>query len=140
VDHSPLAIWWPVALVVVIEHRQCKCGYEFITPGPSIMLRKQLSKGYIPTKTSRLDKLNGSAVSHFLPHEHEHIITKIDQCQHCFPIREPFNQAEMFPQDEIPSPTFIAAQQRIVDEEAEEIKTAKKEKRSVLTAIALSEY
>ena len=130
--------WWPVALVMVVEHRHCPCGEEYIVPGPRVMIRKQRHFGGYDTRRgiTKLERLNGSPVSHYLPREHEHVHTEIVSCHACFEQREPFRQAELFPQHKIPDPLFEAAVAAVAVQREKDRKAGKKP----IVAFQLSDF
>ena len=76
-------LWWPTALVVVVERRLCRCGQEYICPGlaPAV----EWVSIYPPHR--RLIRAPGEddpLPAMGLPQRHHSIITPITACPSCF--------------------------------------------------------
>ena len=137
---NALIVWHPVALTMMIEHRQCQCGAEYSAPGPKLMIKKQRTANYKPTGVIKWERLNGSPVSYHLPREHYHFTTYISMCPNCFEQREPFMQGELFPQYNIPDPLFEAAVEASNMDAANEIAAAKKAGRKPRKRLTLDDF
>jgi len=85
-------------LILIIEHRKCQCGCEYLAPNPRTLMWEEL----VNLRNARI-LLPARAHSSF--REIIHINTSIEACPVCF---ETVNglQLEMFPEDKLPPFTF----------------------------------
>ena len=81
-------------LILVVEHRQCRCGETYIAPNPRPLFNHELTSFH-----------NSSSIGTNL-REILHIDTKIEYCPKCFKTING-SQLELFPRTELPPFTLI---------------------------------
>lgn len=91
--------WYPQAIVMLIEHRYCRrCARIAEVSNMNVLVEyRRLANGY-PSATKFLRAETGYENS-ALPRQRRVVEVTVDGCLHCFDIKEPDGQGELFPQD-----------------------------------------
>ena len=100
-------------IILVIEHRTCQCGMEFLAPNPRALMRHEL--------------VNLHKASILLPtHVHSclreiiHTYTTIEYCPACFKTING-EQFELFPKLELPRFTFLDGKLGVAEDKPKKV-------------------
>jgi hypothetical protein len=115
----------PIAITLVMDHRLCNCGFEYIVPNNKLMVRH--ASGYT-TATQAIARQLREPHYAGIDRETRHVHTKLEACPRCFVACD--GAPALFPKP--PAPTRAPTRQELGDlswggEEPAPVRKAKRE-------------
>ena len=108
INGTSLDSFEPIAITLLIDHRLCNCGFEYVVPNNKLLVRH--ASGYT-TATQAIAKQLREAKYAGIERETTHVHTKLEACPRCFEAVS--NAPALFPRP--PLPTRAPTRQELGD-------------------------